>query len=171
MRLKLLGAAFAAVMTCAAAESAVILAQITGTANGTLRVDPGCNSGDPNRPECAITTRPLVVPFDFQTSVDLVDGSGTFFFQNSSLSSFTGTVVSIGNGDLAGSNLTYTLGARSGIGFFTRESGTATAATFQVFQISPAPVPEPTTWAMMLVGFGAVGYSMRKRPKVHAQLT
>jgi hypothetical protein len=25
-------------------------------------------------------------------------------------------------------------------------------------------VPEPTTWAMMLVGFGAVGYSMRKRP-------
>jgi hypothetical protein len=31
------------------------------------------------------------VPFDFQTSVDLVDGSGTFFFQNSSLSSFTGT--------------------------------------------------------------------------------
>jgi hypothetical protein len=24
-------------------------------------------------------------------------------------------------------------------------------------------VPEPTTWAMMLVGFGAVGYSMRRR--------
>ena len=28
-------------------------------------------------------------------------------------------------------------------------------------------VPEPTTWACMLVGFGAVGYSMRnKRRKV-----
>jgi hypothetical protein len=26
-----------------------------------------------------------------------------------------------------------------------------------------AAVPEPTTWAMMLVGFGAVGYSMRRR--------
>ena len=25
-------------------------------------------------------------------------------------------------------------------------------------------VPEPATWAFMLVGFGAVGYSMRKRP-------
>jgi hypothetical protein len=24
-------------------------------------------------------------------------------------------------------------------------------------------VPEPTTWAMMLVGFGAVGYSMRRK--------
>jgi hypothetical protein len=26
-----------------------------------------------------------------------------------------------------------------------------------------AAVPEPTTWAMMLIGFGAVGYSMRSR--------
>ena len=25
-------------------------------------------------------------------------------------------------------------------------------------------VPEPATWAFMLIGFGAVGYSMRKRP-------
>ena len=25
-------------------------------------------------------------------------------------------------------------------------------------------VPEPATWAMMLIGFGAVGYSMRRRP-------
>jgi hypothetical protein len=31
-------------------------------------------------------------------------------------------------------------------------------------------VPEPTTWAMMLVGFGAVGYSMRNRPNRKVQL-
>lgn len=29
---------------------------------------------------------------------------------------------------------------------------------------SVSAVPEPSTWAFMLVGFGAVGYSMRKRP-------
>ena len=29
--------------------------------------------------------------------------------------------------------------------------------------VSGAPVPEPSTWAMMLIGFGATGYAMRRR--------
>jgi hypothetical protein len=29
--------------------------------------------------------------------------------------------------------------------------------------IRPAAVPEPATWAMMLLGFGAVGFAMRRR--------
>ncbi|MBB6124472.1 PEPxxWA-CTERM sorting domain-containing protein [Sphingobium subterraneum] len=32
--------------------------------------------------------------------------------------------------------------------------------------ISTAAVPEPTTWAMMLAGFGAMGVAMRRRRKV-----
>jgi hypothetical protein len=50
-----------------------------------------------------------------------------------------------------------------------------TTGNFRAFQglqlggINSA-VPEPTTWAMMLVGFGAVGYSMRKRPSRKTQL-
>jgi hypothetical protein len=27
----------------------------------------------------------------------------------------------------------------------------------------PGPVPEPATWAMMVIGFGAVGAAMRRR--------
>jgi hypothetical protein len=28
----------------------------------------------------------------------------------------------------------------------------------------PPPVPEPATWAMMLLGFGLIGFSLRRRP-------
>ena len=34
------------------------------------------------------------------------------------------------------------------------------------FLSTAGAVPEPATWAMMLFGFGAVGYSMRRRPTV-----
>lgn len=34
------------------------------------------------------------------------------------------------------------------------------------FNLVSMPVPEPATWAMMIVGFGMVGASMRRRPKV-----
>jgi hypothetical protein len=33
-----------------------------------------------------------------------------------------------------------------------------------------AAVPEPGTWAMMLIGFGGIGYSMRRRRKTSALL-
>ena len=31
--------------------------------------------------------------------------------------------------------------------------------------LNVAAVPEPATWAMMLIGFGAIGFSMRRRPR------
>lgn len=39
-----------------------------------------------------------------------------------------------------------------------------------LFGIAVAAVPEPGTWAMMILGFGAVGYSMRRRRKATPQL-
>ena len=38
-----------------------------------------------------------------------------------------------------------------------------TTDAFETANFSVAAVPEPATWAMMLVGFGAVGYAMRRR--------
>jgi hypothetical protein len=36
---------------------------------------------------------------------------------------------------------------------------------------SPAAVPEPGTWAMMIVGFGLVGFAMRKRSNVRNKVS
>lgn len=35
-----------------------------------------------------------------------------------------------------------------------------------LFSTNPPAIPEPATWAMMIAGFGAVGYAMRRRRKV-----
>ena len=45
---------------------------------------------------------------------------------------------------------------------FTFDPAISTARQFRVEGVSPA-VPEPGTWAMMLFGFGAVGFAMRRR--------
>ena len=45
----------------------------------------------------------------------------------------------------------------------------ASTNTVSAFSASPiGGVPEPATWALMLTGFGLVGYSMRKRTVVRA---
>jgi len=48
-------------------------------------------------------------------------------------------------------------------------AGTTFAGTF-TFNYKPAvsAVPEPVTWAMMVLGFGAIGFSMRRRTARHA---
>ena len=37
---------------------------------------------------------------------------------------------------------------------------------FEVGVAAPGAVPEPATWAMMIVGFGLIGYAIRAQPRV-----
>lgn len=57
----------------------------------------------------------------------------------------------------AGQSFTFTMGTIWGSG-----------APGQVV-IPPSGVPEPATWAMLMMGFGAVGYSLRRRPKARVR--
>lgn len=50
-------------------------------------------------------------------------------------------------------------------GVFTFTAQGNQISSFSAAAIS-APVPEPGTWALMLLGFGAVGYSLRRRRSV-----
>ena len=57
--------------------------------------------------------------------------------------------------------------------FFQGESFYANRAA--AFSLDAAPsagaVPEPATWAMMIIGFGGVGGAMRRRSKVRAKIS
>jgi hypothetical protein len=37
-------------------------------------------------------------------------------------------------------------------------------------QVTPTPAPEPTSWAMMVGGFGALGASLRSRRRAVARV-
>lgn len=57
------------------------------------------------------------------------------------------------------------------VGWILNDNGQPRDASHIVaYSGSQTAVPEPGTWAMMLVGFGAAGYSMRRRRKVVTQL-
>ena len=87
----------------------------------------------------------------------------------------TGTYTPVGNIFVAGSSFTtastlYTLNQFSfrrtlgdSVSAFAPTPGGDTNDYAGSISFTATAVPEPATWAMMLLGFGAVGYSMRRR--------
>ena len=61
-----------------------------------------------------------------------------------------------------GSSFTATSTAPATLSFEFRGLG-VTAADFAVDRVYVAAVPEPGVWAMMLLGFAAIGFSLRRR--------
>lgn len=59
-------------------------------------------------------------------------------------------------------------GITSGTGIssiaFGPSGNTSTAGSFGIDNLTIGAVPEPGTWAMLLVGFGMVGFGLRRRP-------
>jgi PEP-CTERM motif len=55
-----------------------------------------------------------------------------------------------------------------GLGVFQAVAGNAQASQFTIttFTTTPAGVPEPATWATLVVGFGLIGSAMRRRQTV-----
>lgn len=83
----------------------------------------------------------------------------------SAMGDWSGQIVSLGNGAFTGLNL-YVVYSSGHCGPRGGCSVTQVRApTFTVRLLSPTPVPEPATWALMLTGFGAVGWSMRSRTR------
>lgn len=118
--------------------------------------------------------------FTFKTLISQIDsvGSTANYYVERVHADFGDTLLSAGDYwiGLSGDNieigqeisfspspypLFYILGGDSVYGTLSSSASTA----FRIYGDNGA-VPEPATWAMMLVGFGAVGFAMRGRQKI-----
>ena len=170
---------------CAAQPSSNVLLNTgdTGTSvQGTLNNAPGTVT--------LTSAESLSLPANGAARVSATDGilnnPLTFSFDDGLISALEFNINALTNGDVfftfAGGDsdgqvtTLYDL-SKNGQNFFNAFNGTfksvtmsftngATVDDVRQFRMSAAPtaaVPEPATWAMMLLGFGAIGFGMRRR--------
>lgn len=109
------------------------------------------------------------------TTLEITAGGDTFSFDSWDLSPNNGSAAYVINGFLNGGSVFSTSGLIRQLGFQTLLSGTSlafdrltftltangTSLNFDNFAGTISAVPEPAAWAMMIVGFGAVGTMVR----------
>lgn len=120
---------------------------------------------------------------DFNSAMERVIGPGTYdlsflysprpgvgFGSNGILVSLNGSelgqisATGLSGGSTAWSNIVmqrFTVGANSTLRF--EANGLSDSLGGYIDNITLAAVPEPTTWALFILGFGAIGQSMRRR--------
>jgi hypothetical protein len=88
---------------------------------------------------------------------------GGFGLKNTNNASFT--FVSDGPQLFTGTNIapTFTLGTFALVQFNGPARYSLTISDLDASPTPPGAVPEPATWAMMLLGFGAIGFAMRRQ--------
>ena len=116
-------------------------------------------------------------PYSLNTGAQLghldgLGGTNTLNFGSLSLSGLTILGAHFGNNtDSEVNNVTafwlFNFASPTNTIMLANGAGSSNAA---IFATQAAAVPEPATWAMMLVGFGAIGASMRRSRRVGARL-
>jgi hypothetical protein len=164
----------ATALTAASAANAAITIGASGTTSGTISPLITDNVNIPNKVEFDTTNAAagsVTSFFDFSESFA---SQGIFTVGAATLPNSTVTLVEL----LTGSPLTLVSSAGPSPNSLTFTSGTLAAGQTYRFRYtvnlgSPgnisgnaafyAAVPEPATWALMLLGFGGIGMAMRRR--------
>lgn len=156
-------AAACLVGVASSANAALVQLNISGTAVGTQTtlvcgLGP-CSAPSPTLSQSyAATFNQSLLPFDLR------EGDNAFTYGSLSGIGFYSGIINNTNGVLTGRDLYYSY-ENPGVRTITVGSSyiNASARTFAVNAI--APVPEPATWALMLIGFGAIGTALRRAPR------
>ena len=160
------GAALAAFALPAAANAAQTIT-ITGP-SGTFGDDEVVCTGGATAP-CSFTrTFNFITPAGFTLASADISSVATSALTNIDFSSVTlngvnFNILSTGTQEFRNLlNQVIVAGANNTL-FVSGTTGGNAAFSGNLSFAAQSAVPEPATWAFMLVGFGAVGYSMRKR--------
>jgi hypothetical protein len=156
MRFGVMIAAGAAMLGAGQADAEVFRVQVNGYVTGT-KITYGCDG------QAYCSTPSYFAGFvssGESFGIDLMEGANRFEFGGPG-GFFAGTIINTGR-VLTGINLNYaTFGCARGSApaFGCVDVQSATAAKFEVL----GGIPEPTTWALMITGFGAIGAMLRRR--------
>ena len=135
------------------------------TASFTSSLSTGGNLFSFNN-NIAGTSAPYVLSGQGSTASFAVSGSGTGSFSATNLNPFIGTGnISVTN---SLSSIQGTITRFSGGNGNQSLTGGEALGTLTVQYLYLDPIPEPATWGMMILGFGMVGATMRRRRSAHA---
>ena len=124
------------------------------------------------------TSDPLAAGFRYTSSLTGVTSLAAGDYVIGGLSTASDTIAFNVTNAVFGSGITYTGNLTNGIlGVFSFPNITQDGLDVGVFgpnfkySVAVAAVPEPATWAMMLFGFAAIGFAVRHRRSVTAQVS
>lgn len=157
MRFAMITAALGAAFLSVPAQATVFVVSIQGTVTGTKETFFCTGALTPSCLEAS--SHDFTLPLG---TVDLVEGENTLTWGGYRTSGeYKFTIIRNGN-SLTGVNLSYNYISCSGSPPPGCYAIYASAPTFNV----TGGVPEPATWAMLLMGFGAMGAGLRRRERV-----
>lgn len=99
---------------------------------------------------------------DSYNTLTVVSSTGSYVFKPGS-SSFPNAAN--GNQHLPGTNGRVTVWGNVGGETFSSITLTSSSNSFEIDNLATAAVPEPATWAMLITGFGLVGFAARRRER------
>jgi hypothetical protein len=141
---------------------------------GTMPLAPAIYSNTASLP---FSNAPFTDRYDFVFPAGGVTASGSAVSVNVSgllnisdikVSLFTASGTALGSGGTGVSSQLFNVPLTGGASYYYTVTGTANGAVGGAYSFiaSAAPVPEPSTYALMIAGIGAVGFmAMRRRER------